>query len=91
MKDIIRRDQLPYAASAKQLSSLFGFSVSLIKRWDAQGMLTRLQAPYVNGSGKGAPVRYVVADFLEFLEAQPGSRVGSFKGRSFASLGDILR
>ncbi len=88
---ITRENQLPYAASAKQLSVLFGFSVTLIKRWDARGMLTRLQAPYVNGNGKGAPVRYVIADFLKFLEAQPGSRVGSFNGRRFASMGDVLR
>ena len=85
------RSQLPYAASAKKISELFGFSVSLIKRWDAQGMLTRLQAPYVTGNGKGASVRYVIPDFLRFLEAQPGSRVGFFGGRKFADLGDILR
>ena len=82
---------LPYAASLKQLSELFGFGQSTIQRWDAAGMLTRLKGPGSNGSGKKIPVRYVVSDFLEFLESQPGSRKGNYGGRKYDKAGDILR
>jgi hypothetical protein len=87
----VKLKDLPFAADARYLSRQFGFSVALIRRWDAQGMLTRLQAPFITGTGKGAPVRYVVADFLAFLRSQPGSRVGEFSGRRYESAGDVLR
>ena len=87
----MKKDALPFAASAKSLAELFGFSTRTIQRWDAAGMLTRLKGPRSTGGGKGAPVRYPVADFLEFLESQPGSRKGNNPGRLFERMGDILR
>jgi len=86
----MRKGNQPYALSAKRLARMFDLSTRTIQRWDQRGLLTRYQGPRTGDSGKGAPVRYPVADFLEFLRAQPGSRTGSFQGR-FASMGDVLR
>lgn len=83
--------KLPFAASLGELSELFRLGKSTIQRWDAAGMLTRLQGPRSSESGKGSPVRYPVADFLEFLESQPGSRTGRFREKRFKSMGDALR
>jgi phage terminase Nu1 subunit (DNA packaging protein) len=81
---------MPYAVSAKSLARMFDLSTRTIQRWDQQGMLTRLQAPSA-GDGRGALVRYVVGDFIRFLQAQPRSREGRFKERRFVSMGDALR
>ncbi len=87
----MKRDALPYAVDLKELSELFRLGKSTIQRWDAAGMLTRLKGPQASESGKRVPVRYVVSDFLEFLESQPGSRKGNYTGRQFEKLGDVLR
>jgi len=79
-------DHLPIAVSAKDIEYLFGYSVRTIQRWDENGWLTRYKAPH-KGGGKKAPVRYVVRDFILFLESQPGSRVG----RRESSAGDWVR
>ena len=85
----MRTSTLPYAVTAKRLARMFDLSVRTIQRWDQAGMLTRLQGPSASPSGGRAPVRYVVQDFIKLLEAQPGSRTGTYQ--RFASIGDVLR